>query len=196
MGLISEFRDFAMRGNVIDMAVGIIIGAAFGTIVSTMVDKVLMPPIGLVLGEVDFSQLKLILQQASVTEDGTAKAEVAIYYGELINAVIKFTIVAFCLFMIIKAMNSAKKRFEKEQEAAPPPPPSAEAVLLGEIRDALKAKGCSISQCECNKGGLIASPPFLIHYCSNRLSRSGLCRRCARPSAGTECRCPPRPGRI
>ena len=106
-----------------------------------MVDKVLMPPIGLVLGEVDFSQLKLILQQASVTEDGTAKAEVAIYYGELINAVIKFTIVAFCLFMIIKAMNSAKKRFEKEQEAAPPPPPSAEAVLLGEIRDALKAKG-------------------------------------------------------
>ncbi|MCA9271758.1 MAG: large-conductance mechanosensitive channel protein MscL [Phycisphaerales bacterium] len=141
MGLISEFRDFAMRGNVIDMAVGIIIGAAFGTIVSTMVDKVLMPPIGLVLGEVDFSQLKLILQQASVTEDGTAKAEVAIYYGELINAVIKFTIVAFCLFMIIKAMNSAKKRFEKEQEAAPPPPPSAEAVLLGEIRDALKAKG-------------------------------------------------------
>ena len=133
MGLISEFRDFAMRGNVIDMAVGIIIGAAFGTIVSTMVDKVLMPPIGLVLGEVDFSQLKLILQQASVTEDGTAKAEVAIYYGELINAVIKFTIVAFCLFMIIKAMNKMKKK----EEAAPSAPPKQE-VLLEEIRDLLK----------------------------------------------------------
>lgn len=140
MGLMKEFRDFAMRGNVIDMAVGIIIGAAFGTIVSTMVDKVIMPPIGLVLGQVDFSELKMVLQGASVAEDGTAKPEVAIYYGMLINAIVKFIIVAFCLFMIIKAMNTAKSRFEKEQAAAAPAAPPEDVVLLREIRDALKAR--------------------------------------------------------
>jgi large conductance mechanosensitive channel len=141
VGLIKEFRDFAMRGNVIDMAVGIIIGAAFGTIVSTMVDKVMMPPIGLLLGEVDFSELKLVLQEASTTEDGTAKAEVAIFYGQLINAVVKFTIVAFCLFIIIKAMNTAKAKFDKkEAAAAPPPAPPEDVVLLREIRDALRSR--------------------------------------------------------
>ncbi len=135
MGLVKEFRDFAMRGNVIDMAVGIIIGAAFGAIVSTMVDKIFMPPIGMVLGKVDFSKLKLVLQQANEAE---GVAEVAMYYGEFINAVIKFIIVAFCLFIVIKGMNEAKKRFEKEQEAAPPPPTPENVLLLREIRDALK----------------------------------------------------------
>lgn len=138
MGMIKEFRDFAMRGNVIDMAVGIIIGAAFGTIVKTMVDKVIMPPIGMVLGGVDFADLKLILQQASVDAEGTEVAEVAILYGELINAIISFLIVAFCLFMVIKAMNTATAKFEKEKEAAPPPEPSEDIVLLREIRDSLK----------------------------------------------------------
>lgn len=134
MGLVKEFRDFAMRGNVIDMAVGIIIGAAFGTIVSTMVDKIFMPPIGMLLGKVDFSKLKLVLQEANA-EQGLA--EVGIYYGEFINAVIKFIIVAFCLFIVIKGMNEAKKRFEKEQDAAPPPPTPEDVLLLREIRDAL-----------------------------------------------------------
>lgn len=137
MGMIKEFRDFAMRGNVIDMAVGIIIGAAFGTIVKTMVDKVIMPPIGLVLGGVDFSDLKLVLQQASVDAEGVEVAEVAILYGELINAIISFVIVAFCLFMVIKAMNTAKAKFEKAEEAAPPPPPGEDILLLREIRDSL-----------------------------------------------------------
>lgn len=136
MGLVSEFRDFAMRGNVVDMAVGIIIGAAFGTIVSTLVDKVFMPPIGLVLGQVDFSSLKIVLQEAVAAAEGAdAKAEVAIYYGEAINAIIKFVIVAFVLFMIIKAMNNAQKRFEKEKAAEPPKAPAADIVLLTEIRD-------------------------------------------------------------
>ena len=138
MGMIKEFRDFAMRGNVIDMAVGIIIGAAFGTIVKTMVDKVIMPPIGLVLGGVDFSDLKLVMQEASVDAEGVEGAEVAILYGELINAIISFVIVAFCLFMVIKAMNTTMKKLEKEKEAAPPPPVNEDTLLLREIRDSLK----------------------------------------------------------
>jgi large conductance mechanosensitive channel len=143
MGMIKEFRDFAMRGNVIDMAVGIIIGAAFGTIVKTMVDKVIMPPIGMMMGKVDFADLKLVLQDAvpaSVGEGGAEiaeVAEVAIYYGELFNAILSFVIVAFCLFLIIKAMNKATAAMEKEKEAAPPPPPAEEVVLLREIRDSL-----------------------------------------------------------
>ena len=138
MGMIKEFRDFAMRGNVIDMAVGSIIGAAFGTIVKTMVDKVIMPPIGLVLGGVDFSDLKLVMQEASVDAEGVEVAEVAILYGELINAIISFVIVAFCLFMVIKAMNTTMKKLEKEKEAAPPPPVNEDTLLLREIRDSLK----------------------------------------------------------
>lgn len=135
MGFVKEFRDFAVRGNVVDMAVGIIIGAAFGTIVSTLVDKVFMPPIGLVLGKVDFSELKIVLQRANEAE---GLAEVAIVYGEFINAMIKFLIVVFCLFLVIKTMNTAKARFEKEQEVAPPPAPSEDVLLLREIRDSLK----------------------------------------------------------
>lgn len=138
MGMMKEFRDFAMRGNVIDMAVGIVIGAAFGTIVKTLVDKVIMPPIGMALGRVDFSNLKIVLQEASVGEDGAELAEVAIMYGEFINAVISFVIIAIALFMVIKAMNSAMKKFEKEQEAAPPPPVNEDTLLLREIRDSLK----------------------------------------------------------
>ncbi|MCA9294754.1 MAG: large-conductance mechanosensitive channel protein MscL [Phycisphaerales bacterium] len=138
MGFIGEFRDFAMKGNVVDMAVGIIIGGAFGTIVKSMVNDVIMPPIGMAMGKVDFSQLKIVLQKADEAND---VAEVAISYGLFINSVISFLIVAFCLFLVIKAMNNAKKRFEKEQEAAPPPAPPADVVLLTEIRDLMKAKG-------------------------------------------------------
>ena len=111
MGMIKEFKEFAMRGNVMDMAVGIIIGGAFGTIVKSMVDDVLMPPIGKMMGKVDFSNLKVVLEEA----EDPAK-EVAIRYGQFINNVIAFLIVAFCVFLLIKAMNAAKKK----EEAAPP----------------------------------------------------------------------------
>ena len=134
MGLIKEFKEFAMRGNVIDMAVGIIIGAAFGPIVSTLVDKIIMPPIGMLLGNVDFSDLKLVLQKAEGEQ-----AEIAMYYGEFINVVINFIIVAFAVFMLIKVMNSLKKK--EEEKPAAPPAPSKEELLLAEIRDAIKARG-------------------------------------------------------
>jgi large conductance mechanosensitive channel len=129
MGMLSEFKDFAMRGNVVDMAVGVIIGGAFGKIVTAMVDKVMMPPIGYLTGGVDFS--KKALELAAAEGD---KPAVVVGYGEFINAIIQFTIVAFCLFMVIKAMNTVKK---KEAAAAPAAPPAQE-VLLAEIRDLLK----------------------------------------------------------
>lgn len=141
--MLKEFRDFAMRGNVVDLAVGVIIGAAFGAIVSSLVDDVIMPPIGLALAGIDFSTLKLVLQQA-VAAAGTegaadfvaARPEVAINYGKFINAAIKFVIVAWVLFMIIRAMNTMKKQ-DEAAPAAPPPPPE-DIKLLTEIRDLLK----------------------------------------------------------
>lgn len=143
MGIGKEFRDFAMRGNVVDMAVGIIIGAAFGTIVKTLVDKVIMPPIGVLTGGVDFADLKLEIKEGvPATDTAPEVAPVYIFYGEFINAVITFLIVAFVLFMIIKAMNNAKRRFEKEVVEAPTPPPATpeDVLLLREIRDSLKAR--------------------------------------------------------
>jgi large conductance mechanosensitive channel len=141
--MLKEFRDFAMKGNVVDLAVGVIIGAAFGTIVSSLVDDIVMPPIGLLLAGIDFSTLKLVIQQAvpAVGVEGAegyvaAVPEVAINYGKFINAAIKFVIVAWVLFMIIKAMNAMKAK-EAAAPAAPPPTPE-DIVLLREIRDALK----------------------------------------------------------
>ncbi len=132
MGMMSEFKDFAMRGNVVDMAVGIVIGGAFGKIVSSFVADVLMPPIGLLLGGVDFSDLSVQLQAASEGVD-----EVMLNYGSFIQTVVDFIIIAFAIFMVVRAMNSMKK---KEEEApAAPPKPSEEVVLLQEIRDALKS---------------------------------------------------------
>ncbi len=128
----SEFKDFAMRRNVVDMAVGIVIGGAFGKIVSSFVADVLMPPIGLMMGGVDFSGLSVQLQAAS---DGVD--EVLLNYGSFIQTVVDFIIIAFAIFMVVKAMNSVKK---KEEEApAEPPKPSEEVTLLTEIRDALKS---------------------------------------------------------
>lgn len=143
MGFMKEFRDFAMRGNVVDMAVGIVIGAAFSTIVKTMVDKVIMPPLGLVMGGIDFADKKLVLREAALDAAGAVTApEVAIGYGEFINAVINFTIVAFALFIVIKAMNEAKKRMERQVAEAPPPAPAVpeDVLLLKEIRDILKQR--------------------------------------------------------
>ena len=135
MGLVKEFKDFALRGNVVDMAVGIIIGGAFGTIVSSLVSDVMMPPLGVIMGGVDFSELALQIQAAKAGADGKEIPAVVIKYGVFINAIIKFVIVAFALFMLIKAMNTLKKK-EAAAPAAPPPPPKSE-LLLGEIRDLL-----------------------------------------------------------
>lgn len=133
MGMMSEFKEFAMKGNVVDMAVGIIIGAAFGKIVSSFVGDVIMPPLGVIIGGVDFSSLSFIVKEAV----GDAAA-VTINYGKFLQTVFDFTIVAFAIFMAIKAMNSLKKK----EEAAPaaPPAPTKEEVLLTEIRDLLKHK--------------------------------------------------------
>jgi large conductance mechanosensitive channel len=131
MSMMSEFRDFAMRGNVVDMAVGIVIGGAFGKIVSSFVNDVLMPPIGLALGGVDFSQLAVTLQEAS----GDVAA-VTLNYGAFIQTVVDFIIIAFAIFMVIKAMNNLKKK--EEAAPAPPPKPSEEVTLLQEIRDLMK----------------------------------------------------------
>jgi large conductance mechanosensitive channel len=131
MSMASEFKKFAMRGNVVDMAVGIIIGGAFGKIISSFVNDVLMPPIGMLMGGVDFSDLSMTLKEAA----GDAAA-VTLNYGSFIQTVVDFLIVAFAIFMAIKAMNSMKQK----EEAAPaePPKPSAEVQLLTEIRDSLK----------------------------------------------------------
>jgi large conductance mechanosensitive channel len=133
MSMMKEFREFAMRGNVMDMAVGIIIGAAFGKIVSSFVNDVLMPPLGLALGGVDFSGLAVTLKEAS----GDVAA-VTLNYGTFIQTVVDFAIIAFAVFMMIKAMNSLKKK--EEAKAAAPPAPSAQETLLAEIRDLLKQK--------------------------------------------------------
>jgi large conductance mechanosensitive channel len=134
MGMMQEFREFAMRGNVVDLAVGVIMGAAFAPIVDNLVKNVIMPPIGLLLGGVDFSSYQWLLKAG----DAAKKLEpVAIKYGLFINAVISFVITAFAIFLLIKAMNAAKKRLEAEKAAAPPPPPPQSEIYLKEIRDAL-----------------------------------------------------------
>lgn len=133
MSLIKEFKAFASRGNVIDMAVGIIIGAAFGKIVSSFVADVIMPPIGIILGGVNFSDLSIVLQAAQ----GDAPA-VVIAYGKFIQTVIDFTIIAFAIFMGLKAINTLKRKEEEAPKA--PPAPTKEEELLSEIRDLLKAQ--------------------------------------------------------
>ncbi|HEY4756868.1 MAG TPA: large-conductance mechanosensitive channel protein MscL [Ignavibacteriaceae bacterium] len=131
MSLIKEFKEFAVRGNVVDMAVGIIIGGAFGKIVSSFVSDVVMPPIGVMLGGVDFAKLSLTVKEATETAEA-----VKINYGAFLNTIIDFLIISFVIFMAIKAMNTMKKR--EEEKPAAPPVPSKQEVLLTEIRDLLK----------------------------------------------------------
>ncbi len=131
MGMVQEFKEFAMRGNVVDLAVGVVIGAAFGKIVSSVVADVIMPPIGLMMGGVDFTDLKVVLKDAV----GETPA-VTLNYGSFLQTCVDFLIVAFAIFLLVKAMNSLKRK-EEEAPAAPPPPPAQE-VLLTEIRDLLK----------------------------------------------------------
>jgi large conductance mechanosensitive channel len=170
MGLLKDFRDFALKGNVVDLAVGVIIGAAFGKIVGSMVEDVLMPPVGRMVGGLDFSNLyislsdkvdaanKAIASTQPATADGVAKVSgmfdtasrmplaqarglgPVIAYGNFITITINFIIVAFCIFIVVKLMTMAQKKFEREKAAAAPPGPTKEELLLTEIRDILKQK--------------------------------------------------------
>jgi len=132
MSMLSEFKAFAMRGNVIDLAVGVVIGASFGKIVTSLVDQIIMPPIGLAIGGVDFSAYKWIVKAAG--PDG--KGEVAIQFGAFFNTILQFAIVALAIFLVVKLMNRLMRK-----EAAAPAAPSPEVVLLTDIRDLLRAKG-------------------------------------------------------
>lgn len=136
--MIKEFKDFISKGNVLDMAVGLIMATYFGAIIKSLVNDVIMPPVGKMIGGVDFKELKHVLTDAVIDAEGVVTTkEVAISYGNFINNIITFIIVAFVIFLVIKAYNKSKK---KEEEAAPaaPPAPSSEEVLLSEIRDLLK----------------------------------------------------------
>lgn len=135
MGFLKEFKEFAMRGSVLDLAVGVVIGGAFGKIVSSLVDDIIMPPIGFITGGVDFSKLKYVITEADAV---SGAQEVAIKYGNFVNVIIQFLIIAFCIFLVIKGINS----FKKKEEEAPvvPEGPTKEEALLAEIRDILKNK--------------------------------------------------------
>ncbi|WP_426667809.1 large-conductance mechanosensitive channel protein MscL [Mucilaginibacter sp. McL0603] len=133
MAIIKEFKEFAMRGNVVDLAVGVIIGVAFGKIVTSLVNDVIMPPIGYLTGGIDFKNLKIMIKPG---DPAKKIAAVSINYGNFINTLIEFLIIAFCIFLIVKAINSMKK----PEEAAPAPDPTKEEVLLTQIRDLLAKK--------------------------------------------------------
>ena len=138
MSMIQEFKKFAMKGNVVDMAVGIVIGASFGKIVKSFVDNIIMPPVGMLIGGVDFSDLAITLKAAGVDEAGEPVEAVTINYGEFANVILDFLIVAFAIFLVIKAMNKIKAQFEEEAtQPNAPIEPSPEVKLLTEIRDAL-----------------------------------------------------------
>jgi large conductance mechanosensitive channel len=134
MSLFMEFRDFIARGNVVDLAVGVIIGAAFGKIVTSLVDQIIMPPIGILTGGVDFSQLKVVLKAA---DPATKHAEVAILYGAFVNTLIQFLIIAFVVFMLVKMVNGLRRKQEVKDAAEAAPTPTE--ALLGEIRDLIRS---------------------------------------------------------
>jgi len=135
IGIVGEFKEFIAKGNVFDMAVGIIIGSAFTAVVKSLVDQVLMPAIGVLIGGMDFSQYKIVL--AAATEE---TAESAIYYGSFIQTIVNFLLIALTVFLLIRSINGIKRRYEKKADEAPavPETPSADIVLLTEIRDLLK----------------------------------------------------------
>ena len=145
MGFLKEFKEFAVKGNVMDMAVGVIIGGAFGKIVTSMVNDIIMPPIGLLVGGVDFTDMKITLKQQVLDAAGEVLSPAVTWnYGAFVQQVVDFTILAFCVFLMVKVMNTINKK-KKEEPApapapAPAPEPSAEEKLLAEIRDLLKNK--------------------------------------------------------
>jgi large conductance mechanosensitive channel len=133
MGLLGDFKNFAMKGNILDLATAVIIGGAFGKIISSFVNDVLMPPLGLLLGKVDFKDLKIIIQK------GTGEiADVTLNYGMFVQNIVDFLIIAFCIFLVIRAYQKMEKK--KIEAPAPPPEPSKQELLLEEIRDLLKKK--------------------------------------------------------
>lgn len=138
--LFSEFKEFAMKGNVVDMAVGVVIGAAFGKIVSSLVDDIIMPLIGVVTGGMNFTDYKFVVQKAVMDGTEIIKPEVTVNWGTWVQTIVDFIIVAFCIFIMIKFMNQMRKRRLEEApaEAPAPPEPTKEEVLLTEIRDLLK----------------------------------------------------------
>ncbi len=139
MGMIQEFKEFAVKGNMVDMAVGIVIGAAFGKIVTSLVSDMLMPPLGVITGGINFTDMKFLLKPASVDAAGKAVAAVTLNYGNFIQSLFDFLIISFSIFMVIQLMN--RLRVKKQDSAVPeaPPAPPREEVLLTEIRDLLKS---------------------------------------------------------
>jgi len=137
MPILKEFKEFTTRGNVVDLAVGIIIGGAFGKIVTSLVSDLILPPIGLVVGGINFTEIKVVLKQAVVNASGKIISQpVTVNFGNFIQVIIDFMIVAFAIFLLIKALN----RIQRKKQEAPPPPPTKEELLLTEIRDLLKNK--------------------------------------------------------
>lgn len=137
MGFAKEFKTFALKGNVVDMAVGIIIGGAFGKIIASLVKDIIMPPIGLLLGDVNFTDLKYVLKDAVLDTAGeVVTPAVTMNWGTFVQTAVDFIIIAFVIFMMIRAMNNLKKK--EEAKPTPPPAPTKEEILLGEIRDLLK----------------------------------------------------------
>ncbi|MFZ5635010.1 MAG: large-conductance mechanosensitive channel protein MscL [Pseudomonadota bacterium] len=134
MGMMSEFKEFAMKGNVVDLAVGVVIGASFGKIVTALVDKVIMPPIGLLIGGVDFSKWAIILKEATVDAAGKEVPAVVLGIGEFINSIVQFMILAFAIFLVVKAIN----RMRAPPPEAAPAAPAEDVLLLREIRDMMK----------------------------------------------------------
>lgn len=140
---LQEFKAFALRGNVIDMAVGIIIGGAFGKIVSSLVSDLLMPALGVLIGGIHFNNLKFVIKQAVIEDGKTISPEVTLNYGNFIQVTIDFLIIALSIFILIKLISKLSFKKAEEEKAAPPPPPPADIVLLTEIRDLLKEKNAS-----------------------------------------------------
>lgn len=141
MSFIQDFKAFALKGNVVDMAVGVIIGGAFGKIVTSIVNNIIMPPIGVLTGGMDFTDLKLVLKDAVKKGDQVVSEAVTINYGQFIQDVVDFLVIAFCIFLMVKGVAAlSRKKEEKPAEPAPAPEPSAEEKLLTEIRDLLKNK--------------------------------------------------------
>lgn len=141
MSFIQAFKAFALKGNVVDMAVGVIIGGAFGKIVTSIVNNIIMPPIGVLTGGMDFTDLKLVLKDAVKEGDQVVSEAVTLNYGQFIQDVVDFLIIAFCIFLMVKGISAlSRKKEEKPAEPAPAPEPSAEEKLLTEIRDLLKNK--------------------------------------------------------
>lgn len=137
--MLKEFKEFAMKGSMLDLAIGVVIGSSFGKIVDSLVNDIIMPPLGLATGGIDFSTKKLVLQEAVVDAAGkTVTAENSLAYGKFLNAILVFVVVAFVLFIVVKAVNAMRRR--EEAAPAPVPEPTSEEKLLVEIRDLLKAK--------------------------------------------------------